>query len=346
MSAPRPRAERRALSVPQSLDVANNRLSALPAALADCPRLKDANLRGNPLRDRRLEKMVNGCQTRAVLEYLRSKGRAEGGREETRRRKREKPQKKDGGDGERDEAEAVGKLLLKVLHVGDGPAPMVVRASPGVRDVRPYIVCCVLRGVQLRPGNALRRFLSAQVRLRWPHPPLRAGGAPRSSPRAAPLPAQTRSPRCASPSSGTSVVSGCSYPPPGGEEESCARRRGANRAVPGCGWEGVGDRAMGCAGRCGGTDPGGAEGAFRRCTEGRGLVRSVGHRLDWVILKVFSNLGDSISRCRDVFRPVEVVVTQPCGDTEQSGVLTAGPYGAAMALLCCDDALCVSDQTA
>ncbi|XP_015152579.1 leucine-rich repeat-containing protein 47 [Gallus gallus] len=154
-----------ALPALKSLDVANNRLSALPAALADCPRLKDANLRGNPLRDRRLEKMVNGCQTRAVLEYLRSKGRADGGREETRRRKREKPQKKDGGDGERDEAEAVGKLLLKVLHVGDGPAPMVVRASPGVRDVRPYIVCCVLRGVQLRPGNALRRFLSAQTKL-------------------------------------------------------------------------------------------------------------------------------------------------------------------------------------
>ncbi|XP_072210093.1 leucine-rich repeat-containing protein 47 [Excalfactoria chinensis] len=151
-----------ALPALKSLDVANNRLSALPAALADCPRLKDANLRGNPLRDRRLEKMVNGCQTRAVLEYLRSKGRTDGGREETRRRKREKPQKK---DGERDEAEAVGKLLLKVLHVGDNPAPMVVRASPGVRDVRPYIVCCVLRGVQLRPGNALRRFLSAQTKL-------------------------------------------------------------------------------------------------------------------------------------------------------------------------------------
>ncbi|XP_048823877.1 leucine-rich repeat-containing protein 47 [Lagopus muta] len=154
-----------ALPALKSLDVANNRLSALPAALADCPRLKEANLRGNPLRDRRLEKMVNGCQTRAVLEYLRSKGRAEGGREENRRRKREKQQKKDGGDGERDEAEEVGKLLLKVLHVGDNPAPMVVRASPGVRDVRPYIVCCVLRGVQLRPGNAVRRFLSAQTKL-------------------------------------------------------------------------------------------------------------------------------------------------------------------------------------
>ncbi|XP_021230325.1 leucine-rich repeat-containing protein 47 [Numida meleagris] len=153
-----------ALPALKSLDLANNRLSELPAALADCPRLKDANLRGNPLRDRRLEKMVNGCQTRAVLEYLRSKGRAEGGREEARRRKREKQQQKK-DDGERDEAEAVGKLLLKVLQVGDNPAPMVVRASPGVRDVRPYIVCCVLRGVRLRPGNALRRFLSAQTKL-------------------------------------------------------------------------------------------------------------------------------------------------------------------------------------
>ncbi|OXB56613.1 hypothetical protein ASZ78_009828 [Callipepla squamata] len=145
----------------ESLDLSNNRLSELPAALADCPRLKDANLRGNPLRDRRLEKMVNGCQTRAVLEYLRSKGRAEGGREETRRRKREKQQQKD--SEERDEAEEVGRMLLKVLHVGDNPAPLLVRASPGVRDVRPYIVCCVLRGVHLRPGNALRRFLSMQA---------------------------------------------------------------------------------------------------------------------------------------------------------------------------------------
>ncbi|NXJ03550.1 LRC47 protein, partial [Odontophorus gujanensis] len=134
-----------------------------PVPRAACPRLRDANLRGTPLRDRRLEKMVNGCQTRAVLEYLRSKGRAEGGREETRRRKREKQHKKD--NEERDEAEAVGRMLLKVLNVGDNPAPLLVRASPGVRDVRPYIVCCALRGVHLRPGNALRRFLSMQTKL-------------------------------------------------------------------------------------------------------------------------------------------------------------------------------------
>ncbi|NXJ80518.1 LRC47 protein, partial [Trogon melanurus] len=156
-----------ALPALKSLDVANNQLRELPAALADCPRLKEANFRGNQLKDKRLEKMVNGCQTKAILEYLRAggrgKGKAEGAREEARKKKREKQQKKD--DGEQDELEEASKLLVKVLHVSENPAPLVVKASPGVKDVRPFIVCCVLKGVNLKPGNALKRFLSVQTKL-------------------------------------------------------------------------------------------------------------------------------------------------------------------------------------
>ncbi|KAF2979927.1 hypothetical protein EK904_013793, partial [Melospiza melodia maxima] len=152
-----------------SLDVANNQLRELPAALADCPRLKEANFKGNQLRDKRLEKMVNGCQTKAILEYLRAggrgKGKAETGREDVRKKKREKQQKKDGGDGEQDEVEEASKLLVKVLHVSENPAPLVVKASPGVKDVRAFIVCCVLKGVNLKPGNALKRFLTMQTKL-------------------------------------------------------------------------------------------------------------------------------------------------------------------------------------
>ncbi|NXW24840.1 LRC47 protein, partial [Circaetus pectoralis] len=154
----------------ESLDVANNRLQELPTALADCPRLKEANFRGNQLKDKRLEKMVNGCQTKAILEYLRAggrgKGKAESTREEARKKKREKQQqKKDGGDGEQDELEEASKLMVKVLHVSENPAPLVVKASPGVKDVRPFIVCCVLKGANLKPGNALKRFLSMQTKL-------------------------------------------------------------------------------------------------------------------------------------------------------------------------------------
>ncbi|XP_009698489.1 PREDICTED: leucine-rich repeat-containing protein 47, partial [Cariama cristata] len=152
----------------KSLDVANNQLRELPAALAECPRLKEANFRGNQLKDKRLEKMVNGCQTKAILEYLRAggrgKGKAESAREEARKKKREK-QQKDGGDEEQDELEEASKLLVKVLHISENPAPLVVKVSPGIKDVRPFIVCCVLKGVNLKAGNALKRFLSVQTKL-------------------------------------------------------------------------------------------------------------------------------------------------------------------------------------
>ncbi|XP_057606660.1 leucine-rich repeat-containing protein 47 [Hippopotamus amphibius kiboko] len=156
----------------KTLDLSNNELSEIPAELADCPKLKDINFRGNKLRDRRLEKMVSGCQTRSILEYLRAggrggrgRGRAEGpDREEARRKKRER-RKREGGEGEEAAVDEASRLLLRVLHVSENPAPLTIRVSPEVRDVRPFIVGAVVRGVDLQPGNALKRFLSCQTKL-------------------------------------------------------------------------------------------------------------------------------------------------------------------------------------
>ncbi|XP_008572792.1 PREDICTED: leucine-rich repeat-containing protein 47, partial [Galeopterus variegatus] len=156
----------------KTLDLSNNQLSEIPSELADCPKLKEINFRGNKLRDKRLEKMVSGCQTRSILEYLRVGGRG-GGRgrgrtdgtdkEESRRRRRERrPRQESGEDAD---AEAAGRLLLRVLHVSENPAPLMVRVSPEVRDVRPYIVGAVVRGMDLQPGNALRRLLASQTKL-------------------------------------------------------------------------------------------------------------------------------------------------------------------------------------
>nr|XP_056720870.1 leucine-rich repeat-containing protein 47 [Euleptes europaea] len=158
----------------KTLDVSNNKLSEIPVELADCPKLKDVNLKGNFLKDKRLEKMVNGCQTKSILEYLRvggrgsgkGKGKQEGAeREEARRKKREKPKKKANSDSEDDEAEEVQKLMVKVLHISENPAPVIVKADPAVKDVRPYIVCCVVKGMDFQTGNALKRFLSVQTKL-------------------------------------------------------------------------------------------------------------------------------------------------------------------------------------
>nr|XP_033778612.1 leucine-rich repeat-containing protein 47 [Geotrypetes seraphini] len=162
----------------KSLDMSNNRLSEIPAELADCPKLKEINFTGNKLKDKRLEKMMNGCQTKSVLEYLRVGGRGGGKgkgklenlekdhiKEKERKKKREKKQKKDSGDGEEDGVEEANKMLLRILHISENPAPLTVKVTPNIKEVRPYIACTVVRGMNLKPGNALKRFLMAQTKL-------------------------------------------------------------------------------------------------------------------------------------------------------------------------------------
>lgn len=160
----------------QTLDLSNNQLSEVPAELADCPKLKEVNFRGNKLTDRRLEKMVHGCQTKSILEYLRSggrsggrgKGKAEGPEKEEARRRRRERRRRESGEGEEEEVDNASRLLLRVLHVSENPAPLTVQVSPTVKDVRPFIVGAVVRGMDLKPGNALRRFLTSQVGARGP----------------------------------------------------------------------------------------------------------------------------------------------------------------------------------
>ncbi|CAI9583633.1 unnamed protein product [Staurois parvus] len=56
-------------------------------------------------------------------------------------------------------------MMLRVLHVSENPLPLAVAVRPAIKDVRPYIVCCVVKGMNLTPGNALKRFLTAQTKL-------------------------------------------------------------------------------------------------------------------------------------------------------------------------------------
>ncbi|CAH2319768.1 leucine-rich repeat-containing 47 [Pelobates cultripes] len=159
----------------KSLDLSNNQLTDIPCELADCSKLKEINFTGNKLKDKRLEKMVNGCQTKSVLDYLRVGGRGGGKGKKTenavkedvkdKKKKRERKPKKDNGGDEDDPDEELNKMMLKILHISENSSPLIVKASASTKDVRQYIVCCVVRGMNLKPGNALKRFLAAQTKL-------------------------------------------------------------------------------------------------------------------------------------------------------------------------------------
>ena len=149
------------------LDLSNNKLREIPSDLSDCPKLKEINFKGNKLNDKRLEKMVNGCQTKSILDYLRGKRKGRQGEDgadagNTDKRKRQQQRKKKVAD-EQDEVEELNKMVVRVLHVSDPSTALTVQVSAEVKDVRPYLVCCVVRGMNLKSGNALKRFLMAQV---------------------------------------------------------------------------------------------------------------------------------------------------------------------------------------
>lgn len=157
----------------QVLDLSNNKLREIPSDLSDCPKLKEISFKGNKLNDKRLEKMVNGCQTKSILDYLRGKGRgrqgedkgdADGGRNTDKKKRQQQRKKKEKASDEQDEVEELNKMVVRVLHVSDAPTALTVKVSAEVKDVRPYLVCCIVRGMNLKSGNALKRFLMAQVR--------------------------------------------------------------------------------------------------------------------------------------------------------------------------------------
>ncbi|XP_051895217.1 leucine-rich repeat-containing protein 47 isoform X2 [Pristis pectinata] len=156
----------------RTLDLSDNNLSEIPCELADCPKLKEINFKGNKLKDKRLEKMVNGCQTKSILDYLKAGGRGKGRgkadsseKSENKEKARKKKSVKRDDAEESDGMEDLNKLVLRVLHVSESPCTVSVKVTPNVKDVRPYIVCCIVEGMQLRPGNALKRFLMAQTKL-------------------------------------------------------------------------------------------------------------------------------------------------------------------------------------
>ncbi|XP_059808378.1 leucine-rich repeat-containing protein 47 isoform X1 [Hypanus sabinus] len=173
LSAARNRIDRLDAAVSQlrglrTLDLSDNNLSEIPCELADCPKLKEINFKGNQLKDKRLEKMVNGCLTKSILDYLkaggRRKGRGKADSSEKEKARKKKVVRRDDAE-ESDEMEELNNLVLRVLHVSERPCTVSVKVSPSVKDVRPYIVCCIVEGMQLRQGNALKRFLVAQTKL-------------------------------------------------------------------------------------------------------------------------------------------------------------------------------------
>ncbi len=145
----------------RTLDVSDNKLVAIPAELGDCSKMKDLKFGGNKLKDRRLGKMMDQCSTKSVLEYLRGvlqkEQKSGGGKKKDVKKKRDHKKSEN--------VEDLSKNLMQVLHFKD-PEGKVIKVEDSVLQVRPFIVCCVVRNLNFGlTKNMFKRFINLQVRL-------------------------------------------------------------------------------------------------------------------------------------------------------------------------------------
>ena len=120
---------------------------------------KDLHLQDNPIKDNRLAKLIKQCHTKAVLDYI-AVGN-EKGKSGKRGGKKGRNKKHSEGD-----TEAAGQNcdtqvgpVITVVH-SDG---FKVLVKGTVQDVRPYIVCAVIRNLDLSDMATFRKFINIQV---------------------------------------------------------------------------------------------------------------------------------------------------------------------------------------
>lgn len=159
-----------ALAALKQLDLKRNQLTSLPSELGRCTRLRGLGFEENPLQDKRLVKVLDqfgAHRPKMVLDYLSAKqprgggkgkksGKGKGRDSRAQQQQQEGEEEEDSNDIEFSSA----KLVIRVVR----PAEYVeVLASPSARSVRPYLVCAVVRQLDLAREDALRTFLTLQV---------------------------------------------------------------------------------------------------------------------------------------------------------------------------------------
>lgn len=135
------------------LDLSSNSIDTLPSSLANCFKLKELNLKENKFKDNRLTKLVNQCSTKAILDYVgvsKEKGKGKKGGKKDRKR--------NVSEGDHEQQEVKGPVV-KVVH-GE---TVKVSVQPAVLEVRPYIVCTLVKNLDLSDPLKFKKFIAIQV---------------------------------------------------------------------------------------------------------------------------------------------------------------------------------------
>jgi hypothetical protein len=150
------------------LNLENNHLIKVPSSLSQCAKLKDLLLKENKLKDNRLKKLVDQNKGKAIIEYLERLYVDE---------MKSKPSKSaSNGTSSANKDSLIAKKkkaavqqveydLVKVLHLNQMKTDCnQVTMTDAVVEVRPFMVCCIIRQLDLETAGNFKKFLNIQVR--------------------------------------------------------------------------------------------------------------------------------------------------------------------------------------
>lgn len=150
------------LPVLKLLDISNNKIKVLPGELADCSKLKEVNLKSNPISDRRLLKLIDQCRTKQVLDYVKQNCPRIGNVENETSKKIKKGGKTKQKSDEDSESELCNAKHTIYVKPADEGFKVVVDGS--TKSIREHIVCCIVNGVSFTE-TTFKEFIKLQNKL-------------------------------------------------------------------------------------------------------------------------------------------------------------------------------------
>lgn len=123
--------------------------------------MKEVNLKGNKLIDKRLLKLVNQCHSKQILDYVKLHcPRCELSTEVNKSKKGKKSKKL----SESESTNEVDNLThkLRIFKVADSTP--VIKVTNDVKTVRPYIAACIVRNIDFTEAS-FKKFIQLQTKL-------------------------------------------------------------------------------------------------------------------------------------------------------------------------------------
>jgi hypothetical protein len=137
------------------LDLNENKIESVPKSLGSMAKLKDLHLRGNPIKDKRLLKLVDQCHHKSIADYIKKNGRDPKKEETIAEENKVKVS----------EAKQNSKTANRIIiHKYDENRGFKIYYSVEVKEIRPFIICCLVRNVTFTQSS-FQKFLNLQTKI-------------------------------------------------------------------------------------------------------------------------------------------------------------------------------------